>query len=248
LKGERILLSQGFNVLDHLEYLRLRLIRAILAFLLASVAGFWLAPWLVQLVLLRHVGLDGLVFLSPAEALLARIKLAFALGFVLALPLILYQLWALFVPAMDQKQRRWTLFLIPGVYALFLLGIAFAVGAVLPTALRFLLGFGGEHLEHEISIANYISFVINFALPFGIIFELPVVVVGLTRLGILRPAALERNRKYTIFVIFVLAAILTPPDAVSQIMLAVPIILLFELSLLLARWTKPREERQETEV
>ncbi len=180
MKGERILLSQGFNVLDHLDYLRLRLIRAILAFLLASVAGFWLAPWVVQSVLLRHVGLDGLVFLSPAEALLARLKLVFSIGFVLALPLILYQLWALFVPAMDQKQRRWTLLLIPGVYALFLLGIAFPVGAVLPTALRFLLGFGGEHLEHEISIANYISFVINFALPFGIIFELPVVVVGLT--------------------------------------------------------------------
>lgn len=241
MKGGRILLSRAFNVLDHLDYLRLRLIRAIAAYGLASAVGFWLAPWVVEAVLVGNVGLDGLVFLSPAEALFSRIKLALSIGLVLGLPVILYQLWALFVPAMDPKQRRMTLLLIPGVWLLFVVGISFALGAVLPMALRFLLGFGGEHLEQEISIANYISFVISFALPFGIVFELPVAVVALTRLGLLRPAALERNRKYTVFGIFVVAAVLTPPDLVSQIMLAVPIVLLFELSLILARWAQPKD-------
>lgn len=239
-------MSQAFNVLDHLEYLRLRIIRAALAFVVASVAAFSLAPYVIRRLLEIDVGLDGLVFLSPTEALISRMKLALALGLVLSLPVILYQLWALFAPAMSRRQKRATLLLIPVVYLLFVLGIIFALSTVLPTALRFLLGFGGDQLQQEISVSNYISFIINFALPFGAVFELPVIVVALTRLGILRPAVLARNRKYIIFVIFVVAAVLTPPDVISQMMLGMPVLLLFEISLLLARWVQPKKKEDES--
>lgn len=233
-------MSQSFRVLDHLDYLRLRVIRAALAFVAASIAGFALAPMAIERLVRTDVGLDGLVFLSPTEALVSRMKLALAIGLVLSLPVILYQLWALFVPAMDRRQKRATLVLIPAVYLLFVLGILFALSAVLPATLRFLLGFGGGGLQQEISVSNYISFVINFALPFGAVFELPVVVVALTRLGLVRPEALAKNRKYTIFGIFVVAAVLTPPDVISQMMLGLPVLLLFEISLLLARWFRPK--------
>lgn len=238
-------MSQAFNVLDHLDYLRLRIIRASLAYLVASVVGFGLAPQVITRLLQNDVGLEGLVFLSPAEALVSRFKLSLVIGLVLALPVILYQLWALFVPAMDRRQRRATLLLIPAVYFLFIVGLLFAFQAVLPMALRFLLGFGGEELQQEISVSNYISFIISFALPFGVIFELPVVVMLLTRLGLIRPEVLARNRKYAIFGIFVVAAVLTPPDVVSQMMLGLPVLLLFEISLLLSRWVQPKKRGEE---
>lgn len=231
--------QQAFRVLDHLDYLRLRVIRAVLAFGAASIAGFVLAPAVVERLVRSDVGLDGLVFLTPTEALVSRMKLALGIGLVISLPVVLYQLWALFVPAMSPRQKRATLFLIPTVYVLFVLGILFALTTVMPAALRFLLGFGGEGLQQEISISHYVSFVINFTLPFGAVFELPVVVVALTRLGLIRPEVLARNRKYAVFGIFVVAAVLTPPDVVSQMMLGVPVLLLFEVSLLLARWFRP---------
>lgn len=236
-------MSTRFHVFDHLDFLRLRLLRAIGAYALAAAVGFCLAPHALDALIVQEAGLGGLVFLSPSEALVTRIKLALAIGLALGLPVILYQLWALFVPAMDKRTRRITLALIPAVYALFVTGIGFALKVVFPLALRFLLGFGGEWLEQEISVANYFSFVISFALPFGIIFELPVVVVALTRLGILSPGALVRQRKYAIFGIFVVAAVLTPPDVVSQVMLAVPILILYECSVLLARWSEPKRAR-----
>ena len=240
-------MNQAFNVLDHLDYLRLRIIRASLGYVAASAAGFWLAPYVIERLLLHDVGLDGLVFLSPAEALISRVKLAFSIGLVLGLPIILYQLWALFVPAMDRRQRNTTLLLVPVVSLLFVVGVAFALAAVLPAALRFLLAFGGDQLQQEISVSNYISFIISFALPFGAVFELPVVVVFLTRLGLIRPGTLARNRKYIIFGIFVVAAVLTPPDVISQLMLALPILILFELSLVLSRWVQPKERGEASE-
>lgn len=236
-------MSKGFNLLDHLEFVRLRLIRASLAYLAAAAVGFGLAPYALEALIVEQAGLASLVFLSPPEALVARIKLALALGLVLGLPFILYQIWALFYPAMDSRSRRVTLLLLPAVYALFLAGVAFALVAVLPAALRFLLTFGGEHLEQEISVANYLSFVISFVLPFGFVFELPVVVVALTRLGVLRPAALVRQRKYAIFGVFVAAALLTPPDVVSQLLLALPVVVLYEFSVLLARWFEPKRTK-----
>ena len=237
-------LDTRFNVLDHLEYLRLRLIRALLAYAAASVASYFAVPYLLpHLIPGEEAGLVGLVFLSPAEAFFSQVKLALALGLVVGLPFILYQLWALFEPAMNRRQRAWTLVLIPGAYALFVGGCLFAFALVLPLALRFFLGFGGEELQPEIAIGNYVSFLIGFVLPFGILFELPVVILVLARLGILDPRFLARNRKYAVFVIFVVAALLTPADAVSQLLMAGPLLVLFEGSLLLARLVAPKAAR-----
>ena len=233
-------MAQGFNVLDHLDYLRLRVLRAALWFVAAVVVAYFALTGRVMAYLIRgEGGLTGLVFLSPAEAFFSRLKLAFALGLVLALPFIAYQAWALFAPGLDGKRRRAVLLLIPGAYLLFVGGCLFAFFVVLPLALRFFLSFGGEGLEQEISVGNYVDFLIRFVLPFGFLFELPVAVLVLARAGILSPRAMARNRKYAVFAIFVVAALLTPPDAFSQLMLAAPLLVLYEISIVLARIAAP---------
>lgn len=233
-------LATKFNVLEHLDYLRLRLLRALLAYLAASVAAYFAVPHIMPYLLHPEAGLTGLVFLSPVEAFFSQLKIALALGLVLALPLILYQFWALFVPAMSRAVRRASLMLIPVIYLLFVGGCLFALVFVLPLALRFFLAFGGEPLHQEIAIGSYVNFLIGFVLPFGFLFELPVAILALVRLGMLDPVVLARNRKYAIFIIFVVAAVLTPADVFSQLLLAFPLLALFEVSLFLARLFAPR--------
>lgn len=244
-------LATKFNVLEHLDYLRLRLLRALLAYLAASVGAYFAVPYIMPHLLHPEAGLTGLVFLSPVEAFFSRLKMALALGLVLGLPFMLYQLWALFVPAMSRAVRQASLMLIPVVYLLFVGGCLFALIFVLPLALRFFLAFGGEQLHQEIAIGNYVNFLIAFVLPFGFLFELPVAILALVRLGIVDPKALARNRKYAIFIIFVVAAIFTPADVFSQLLLAFPLLVLFEVSLLLARIFAPRrapdDDREEQE-
>ena len=247
MKGGAVPLAGRFNVLEHLDYLRLRALRALVAYAVASVASFAFTPAVMDYFVREGAALQGLVFLSPAEAFVARVKLALAMGLLLGLPFILYQIWALFAPAMDHRQKRATLFLLPAAYALFLGGVLFALLGVLPIALRFFLSFGGDSLQQEISVGNYVSFLISFALPFGAVFELPVVVLLLARLGVIDDAMLRKSRKYAVFVIFVVAGALTPADALSQIMLAVPLLVLYEVGIVLCRLGGRRRGMDEAE-
>lgn len=249
MKGGAAALATRFNVLEHLDYLRLRLLRALVAYGLASVAAYFLTPAAMDRLIGEDAPLQGLVFLSPGEAFFARVKLALAIGLLLGLPFILYQLWALFAPAMSRRQKWLSLWiLLPGAYGLFLAGVLFAFFAVLPIALRFFLSFGGESLQQEISVGNYVSFLIGFVLPFGVIFELPVVILALARIGVIRGEALRRNRKYAVFAIFVVAGALTPADALSQILMAAPLLLLYEVSILLCRLVGPRRSLEAGEA
>lgn len=215
--------------------------------MLASIAGFFIAPYTVQHLIVGESGLTGLVFLSPAEAFFSRVKLALAIGVLIGLPFILYQGWALVAPAFDRAQKRLSLVLLPVAYFLFLGGVLFAYAGVLPFALRFFLSFGGETLQQEISIGNYVSFIISFLLPFGIIFQMPVVITLLTRLGILRPDSMAKNRKYVVFGAFIVATLLTPADLFSQFMMAIPLIILFEISLIVGRAVAPKVQSEAKE-
>lgn len=234
-------MSQPFNLLDHLEFVRLRLIRAALYFVGASVVGFSLTPFVMDL-LVGEGKVRGLIFLSPAEAFFARFKLALTIGLLIGLPFILYQAWGLIEPALDSSKKKLVWILIPTAYFLFVGGVLFSFIWVLPVALQFLLGFGeASGLVAEISVANYISFLIGLLLPFGLVFQLPVIIVFLTRLGIIQPEKLASQRKYVVLIAFVIGAVLTPPDVITQVMLAVPLLALFELSLLVARLIQPKE-------
>lgn len=219
-----------------LAQLRNAIVRSVL-FLIVAAAGVYIVSETLLADLLRHMpeGSRGLVFLSPSEAFITRIKLALAGGLIVSVPFLLFQVWTLAKPFLARRQRIIAFLLIPLSFVLFVAGAAFGYLVLFPIGLGFLLGFQGPELEPMLAVGPFVSFVIMLVLPLGLIFQMPVVAVFLTRTGVVDPRRLARNRKYAILFIFVLAAVLTPPDVFSQLIMAVPLLILFEASLLVAR-------------
>jgi len=177
-----------------------------------------------------------LIFLAPAEAFWMHFKVAFMAALVLSLPVIFLQFWKFISPGLLPKEKKYFLPFMFFAVLLFSVGAVFCFVIILPFAMTFLLGYKTAQLSPMLSVGSYIDFCLKFILAFGAIFELPLVIIFLTRFGIVTPSALARNRKYAILAAFVVAAILTPtPDAFNQSLMAVPIILLYEVGILLSR-------------
>lgn len=177
-----------------------------------------------------------LVFLAPAEAFWMHFKVAFMAALVLALPVIFLQFWKFISPGLLPKEKKYFLPFLFSATILFTVGAVFCFMVVLPFAMTFLLGYKTAQLTPMLSVGSYIDFCLKFILAFGAIFELPLVIIFLAKFGIVTPSALARNRKYAILAAFILAAALTPtPDAFNQTLMAVPIILLYEIGILLSR-------------
>jgi len=177
------------------------------------------------------------VFLTPTEYFWTYMKVAMIAGIFIAMPIILWNVWAFVAPGLHKHERKYAApFVIVGSL-LFLLGGAFALLVVVPFAIHFLLNFGVEKgAQPMISIASYTDFIIKFTLAFGIVFELPVVITLLSMLGIVTPQFLSKNRKYAILINFIIAAVLTPtPDVINQSLMAGPLCLLYELGIIAAR-------------
>jgi len=185
-----------------------------------------------------------LYFLSPAEAFWMYLKTTFLAGASLALPLVLWEAWKFISPGLLEKERK---FAIPFVFfatALFYMGLAFCYLIILPYAMQFLLGFSAN-LVPMISVGNYVDFCLKFLMAFGLIFELPLVIIALTRAGLVTPDTLAKKRKYAILGAFILAAFLTPtPDAFNQTLMALPMIVLYEFGIVASRilWRRKKEE------
>jgi len=224
--------DRQITVIDHLAEIRKRLVFSAAALLIGTVAGYVFVPRVTE----RLIDIAGsVVFLSPAEAFVSRIRFAFMLGLAVALPFVLFQVWMFVSPAVDRKQRRIVLAILPITYMLFAAGVLFSYYAVVPAALRFLVGFSSDQVEPLIGIGNLISFSIGLMFPFGLAFELPVAIYILSRAGLISAKALARNRKIAILAIFVIAAAITPtPDVFTQAMMALPLMLLYEVSILIA--------------
>ncbi len=221
------------TVIQHLKELRKRILIAGTAFLLASVISFSFVRRLSRLLSSLGGGID-LIYISPAEALVTDVKLAFMAGLFLSLPVIAHQVWSFIYPALNRREKLHVFLLIFFSIVLFLLGSAFAYGVVLPTTMTFFTGFAGPGLSPLISYDKYITYVASLTTMFGVVFQMPLIVVFLTWAGLLDPGTLRRSRKMAIFVLFVAAAILTPPDVVSQILMAVPMLILYEVSVWLS--------------
>jgi len=178
-----------------------------------------------------------LVFLAPAEAFWMHIKIAFVAGLIMALPVIFYQVWKFVSPGLLQKERRYVVPFIFVATSLFLVGAAFCFLIVLPFAMRFLLTYKvGDFLSPMLSIGRYVDFCLKFILSFGAVFELPIAVVFFVRMGLVTPRTLAKNRKFAVLGAFIIAAILTPtPDFFNQTLMAVPMIVLYEAGIIIAR-------------
>jgi sec-independent protein translocase protein TatC len=186
---------------------------------------------------------ESLVFLAPAEAFWMHIKVSIVSAFVLSLPVLLYQIWRFIAPGLFPKEKRYVGPFIIIASSLFVFGAAFCFLIVLPFAMGFLLNYKVGTLTPMISVGAYIDFCLKFILSFGLVFELPIVILFLTRMGFVTPQTLSKNRKYAVLISFVIAAILTPtPDAFNQTLMAGPIMVLYEVGILASKIFAPKEE------
>lgn len=233
-------------LIQHLTELRNCLVKAILGWIV-GMAAFSIFVNDVFEYLTVPFGVTRLVYIAPAEGFMTYLKLTIYGGIVLGSPVILYQLLRFILPGMLMKEKKVFFALIPSAILLMFGGIAFGYFVVLPFALGYLLNFGSEIIQPMLSVQKYIGFVSTTLVVMGVVFETPMVIVGLTRLGIVTPQFLRQKRKYAIVLSVVVGAILTPPDVISQIMLAGPLIVLYEMSIWLSYllWRK-REKKKES--
>lgn len=184
----------------------------------------------------KGAGAGSLVFLAPAEAFWMHMKISLVAGGVLSSPLTVYLAWKFVSPGLLEREKKYAVPFVLATCFLFALGALFCFIVILPFAMKFLLNYKTEHLTPMISVGNYVDFTLKFILAFGAVFELPLVLVFLTRTGVVSPDALAAKRKYAVLFAFVAAAVLTPtPDAFNQTLMAVPIMLLYECGILASR-------------
>jgi sec-independent protein translocase protein TatC len=218
---------------DHLDELRHRLIVSLVGVGLGFALSYGFSQQL--LLLLQRPMPTRLVFIAPTEAFFVNLKVAFYAGLFLSVPLLLFQVWKFVAPGLYEHERRYSFpFLIIST-VLFLTGAIFAYLVILPITLHFLIAQGGEAWKANITLSNYLSFCLRLLLAAGLLFEFPVLMYFLAKVGVVTPELLVKNRKYAVLVAFVLAAILTTSDVFSQVLLAVPLFLLFEVSIFIAK-------------
>jgi sec-independent protein translocase protein TatC len=223
--------------MEHLGELRTRIMRSLFWLLGGLVIAFPFSERIVDW-LARPVTKLGykLVFTAPAEAFWVQMKVAMIVGLFISSPGILWQVWAFIAPGLHQHEKKYAApFVIVGSL-MFIAGGAFSLFVVTPYAINFLLSYARETLQPMITLENHVGFLLKFTLAFGLVFELPLALTLLARMGVVTPRTLARNRKYAILGAFVAAAILTPtPDAFNQTLMAGPLILLYEVGIICAR-------------
>lgn len=238
------------NFFTHLVELRDRIIKASISVIVLFLGMVYWAPEIFQL--LARPLLDVLpkgahmIVTDVTGSFFVPIKVTLMAAFVLALPVVIYQVWAFVAPGLYQHEKKLVIPLVVSTYTLFLIGMAFAYLLVFPTVFSFMVSYN-EPLGADMStdIDKYLSFAMTTFLAFGFTFEVPVVVVVLVRLGMVKLAKLKEIRPYITVGAFVVAAVVTPPDVLSQLLLAIPLCVLYELGLLIARFYQPKEEVRE---
>lgn len=236
-------------LIEHLIELRGRLLRALGGFFVVLLCLLPFAAklygWLAQpLISLLPAG-QSIIATNPAGAFFAPLKLAMFCALFISMPWLLYQTWAFVAPALYAREKRLALPLLASAVLLFYAGCAFAFFLVLPAVFHFLTTFGADVIAVTPDAGAYLDFVIALFLAFGLSFELPVAMVILVLLGWVSPAQLKEARGYAIVGIFVLAAIVTPPDVISQLMLAIPMCLLYEIGIHASRWLLPKPQARD---
>src|SRR4030066_586324 len=237
-KANEAISDKKMSLTDHLAEFRTCLMVSFIAIVVGFVISFYLSEELLKALtdLISSDQKHSFVFLSPAEALWTNFKIALFSGSSIAMPVFLYQLWRFISPGFKENERKYALpFIITGVVS-FVIGLLFCYFIVLRYALTFLFTYKTANLVPMISIGSYFDFVMKFMLAFGLIFELPLAIIFLTKTGILTVKFLTKNRKYAILVNFIVSAILTPtPDIFNQLFMAVPLIALYELGIIGAK-------------
>ncbi len=230
----------GMPFLEHLEELRRRLIKAFLAVVVMSGVAFYFADQLMVLIQIP-LGDVPLHNMQVTGAFYAYLKIALITGVVGALPVIFYQMWCFIAPGLYMREKAAMLPLIFVSIILFVIGGGFCFVIVLPLALKFLIGFADDLIVNYITIGSYVSFAGLLLLAFGFGFQMPIVAYFLGKMGLITPQFLAKGRRYAFVIILVAAAIITPPDIFTQVLLAFPLYILYEVSIIVVRMVEPRK-------
>ena len=244
-------LDQEQTFVSHLVELRDRLLRVILAILVVFLC---LMPWAADIYDILALPMmtalpEGtkMIATGVVTPFLVPVKVTILVAFVIALPFVLYQVWAFVAPGLYKHEKRLALPLVVASSLLFIVGMAFCYFFVFGVVFKFINQFAPKSITPAPDIEQYLSFVMTMFIAFGVTFEVPVVVIVLVRMGVVSLEKLREIRPYAIVGAFVVAAVVTPPDVVSQLMLAVPLVLLFEVGLLLARFVGKKEPEAQSD-
>lgn len=224
----------NMSLIGHLEELRKRIIRSLTAICIGSGICYYFIEDIMHYLTLPA---GKLYYMQPMEAFFTYLKVAIFAGFLLALPIVLYEIWCFVLPALTIRERKVLLLVVPSSVILFFGGLLFSFFLVLPAAIKFFIGFGTDNLMPLFSVGRYFDFIISFVLPFGVVFELPLIVVILAKIGFINSKFLLKKWRIVIFLAFVIAAVISPtPDVFTQCTIALPMIILYFSSYLIVRF------------
>ncbi len=241
--NEAIDSEKEMTFLEHLEELRWRIIYSLIGIVLGTILAWIFVDFLVDVVLLKPAKDAGAILqnLRPFGQLFLYMQIAIMVGIVISIPNIFYQFWRFISPALRKRERRYIFWIVAFSSICFLIGIAFAYFVMLPLTLKFAAQFGSQSIKNAFSIEEYMSIIISVMLGAGLVFELPMISFFLSKLGILKPTLMKKYRKHAIVAIMIAAAFLTPgTDPVSQIILAVPLVVLYEISILISKLSQKK--------
>ncbi|MFS1519077.1 twin-arginine translocase subunit TatC [Bacillus sp. SCS-151] len=238
--------DQEMKLVDHLDELRKRLLITMVAFIIFFILAFIFVKdiynWLVM-------GLDPysitLVILGPSEVLWVYFTIAGILAIACTIPILALQIWLFVKPALKPMERKITLSYIPALFILFILGLCFGYFVILDVVFGFLTNLGEEMFDTMFTAEKYFQFVLTMTIPFAILFELPVVVMFLTSIGIINPYVLQKVRKYAYFVLVIISVTISPPDFISDFLVTIPLLFLYECSIILSKIVYKKKQKKE---
>ena len=240
--------EMGF--LDHLEELRWRLLKILFSIILFTILSFLLSDFFIELLLKPAKLLQPdmkLQVLKVQGMLMLKFGVALVMGIAVSIPVLAYQFWAFIAPGLYPDEKRWGPWLVISVSFFFIVGVAFAYYVLAPFAIKFLTAIGSLDVEKNISINYYAKFVLQLLVASGVLFLMPIASFLLTKMGLLTPAFLRKSWRYAIIIILILAAFVTPPDPVSMLLMGIPLLFLYEFSIVVSRIAIRKEERKSEE-
>jgi sec-independent protein translocase protein TatC len=238
--------NQELTFVKHLGELRKRLITTLLAFIIFLFGTFIYVQEIYEW-LIRDLNRD-LVVLGPSEILWVYFSISGVIAIALTIPIAAYQTWLFVKPALTEKERKKTLAYIPGLFTMFITGLSFGYFVVYPIVLNFLLSLSNGQFETMFTAEKYFKFMINLTLPFGLLFEIPLIVMFLTSIGVINPMLLTKARKISYFLLTLIAIFITPPDLISDILVIVPLFVLYEFSVILSKIVYQKNLKNNQEI
>lgn len=235
--------EKEMTFIEHLEELRWRIIYSLIGIVIGTIIAWIFIDLLVEEILLRPAKESGVSLqnLKPFGQIFLYFQIALIAGLILSIPNLFYQFWKFISPALRKHERRYILAIVIFSTICFLAGIAFAYFVMLPLALSFAVQFGTQTIKNEFAVDEYMSIIVSVMLAAGLVFELPMLSFFLSKLGILKPSFMRKYRKHSIVIIMIAAAVLTPgTDPVSQVILAIPLVLLYEISILVSKFSQKK--------